>query len=96
MSKTTILGVIASAALVLTALAGGMASADTGRTVMSQNTGNGFSATPGGGSKVACNGKTTSQCCEGISYCGCLYAPGSTKDRPTACYSSPPSSPKKG
>ncbi len=41
----------------------------------------------GGGVKLKCNGKTTSQCCTGLSYCGCLYMPGSSSDNhPTSCH----------
>jgi hypothetical protein len=25
--------------------------------------------------KVLCNGKTKTECCKGISFCGCLYSP---------------------
>ena len=46
---------------------------------------------PGKGAKKQCNGKTTTQCCEGISYCGCFYFPGSDATHPTSCKSSPPS-----
>jgi hypothetical protein len=47
--------------------------------------------TPGKRAKVQCNGKTKTECCSGIDYCGCLYAPGSDNDHPTSCHSSPPS-----
>lgn len=48
-------------------------------------------ATPGKGHKRVCNGKTKAQCCEGISYCGCLYSPmGGDDNHPLACNSSPP------
>ena len=43
--------------------------------------------------KVLCNGKTTAECCKGISYCGCLANPMPKKgdeDKPLACNSSPP------
>lgn len=46
--------------------------------------------TPGKGARVQCNGKTTSECCSGIAFCGCLYAPGSDDNHPTSCHSSPP------
>jgi hypothetical protein len=46
--------------------------------------------TPGKGKKIACNGKTKTQCCEGISYCGCLASPMGDDDHPIACWSSPP------
>lgn len=47
--------------------------------------------------KKKCNGLSTSACCEGISYCGCLYMPGSSDDNhPTSCTSSPPPSPGNG
>lgn len=40
--------------------------------------------------KVKCNGKTTTQCCSGLSYCSCLYMPGSSDDtHPTSCHSTP-------
>lgn len=51
--------------------------------------------TPGKRAKVQCNGKTTSECCSGLSFCGCLYMPGSSSDNhPTSCHSNPP--PSKG
>jgi hypothetical protein len=43
--------------------------------------------------KVLCGGKTTSDCCKGISFCGCLYSPMPAKgdeDKPLSCDSSPP------
>lgn len=47
--------------------------------------------TPGKGARKQCNGKTTSECCEGLSYCGCFYFPGSSDaNHPTSCVSSPP------
>lgn len=40
-----------------------------------------------GGAKKPCNGATTSTCCQGLSYCSCLYMPGSSSDNhPTACF----------
>ncbi|MDX2308790.1 MAG: hypothetical protein NW216_11175 [Hyphomicrobium sp.] len=47
--------------------------------------------TPGKGARKKCNGQTTSECCAGISYCGCFYMPGSDNNHPTSCHSSPPS-----
>lgn len=46
--------------------------------------------TPGKRVRVLCEGKTTSECCSGIAFCGCLYAPGSDNNHPTSCTSSPP------
>ncbi|MGH1417664.1 MAG: hypothetical protein ACRBCJ_02280 [Hyphomicrobiaceae bacterium] len=47
--------------------------------------------------KIKCNGKTTSECCSGLSYCGCLYMPGSSDDNhPTSCHSNPPPRPGRG
>jgi hypothetical protein len=43
--------------------------------------------------KVLCNGKTKTECCKGISFCGCLYAPMPKKgdeDKPLSCNSSQP------
>ncbi len=43
--------------------------------------------------KVLCGGKTTTECCKGISFCGCLYSPMPKKgdeDKPLSCDSSPP------
>jgi hypothetical protein len=43
--------------------------------------------------KVLCNGNTSTECCKGISFCGCLYAPMPKKgdeDKPLSCNSSPP------
>jgi hypothetical protein len=43
--------------------------------------------------KVLCGGKTTAECCKGISYCGCLANPMPKKgdeDKPLSCESSPP------
>ncbi|MBU1212422.1 MAG: hypothetical protein KJ587_14275 [Alphaproteobacteria bacterium] len=43
--------------------------------------------TGSGGAKKPCNGSTTSECCKGLSYCSCLYMPGSSSDNhPTACF----------
>ena len=42
---------------------------------------------PGKGKKVACNGKSASECCVGLSYCTCFYAPLSGKNAPpTECF----------
>ncbi len=47
------------------------------------------------GPRRDCDGKTTTACCEGLSYCGCLYMPGKSDDtHPTACFSNPPPKPK--
>jgi hypothetical protein len=47
---------------------------------------------PGKRAGKQCNGKTTTECCAGISYCGCFYFPGSSDaTHPTSCKSSPPS-----
>ncbi|CAN1722982.1 putative Secreted protein [Hyphomicrobium sp. 1Nfss2.1] len=46
--------------------------------------------TPGKGLRRDCNGQTSDQCCEGLSFCGCLYMPGSDNTHPTACFSRPP------
>jgi hypothetical protein len=43
--------------------------------------------------KVLCNGKTNTECCQGISYCACLYSPMPAKgdeNKPLSCNSSPP------
>jgi len=37
-----------------------------------------------------CNGTTSSECCAGLSYCTCLYMPGSTDNHPTACFKGTP------
>lgn len=50
--------------------------------------------TPGKGARRDCNGQTTTQCCDGLSYCGCLYMPGSDDTHPTACFANPPPKPK--
>ena len=42
------------------------------------------------GPRKQCNGSTTTECCAGLSYCSCLFMPGSTKDRPTACFPNDP------
>lgn len=48
---------------------------------------------PGGESRKKCNGKTTSECCKGLSKCSCLYMPGSSSDNhPTACFATKKSS----
>jgi hypothetical protein len=47
--------------------------------------------------EVKCNGKTTAECCKGISFCGCLANPMPKKgdeDKPLACWSSPPPKPR--
>ena len=45
----------------------------------------------GNGPKRECDGKTTTQCCEGLAYCGCLYMPGKSDDtHPTSCFANPP------
>jgi hypothetical protein len=47
--------------------------------------------TPGKRTKKLCNGKTTTECCKGLSYCGCYYLPGTSDDtHPTGCKSNPP------
>ncbi len=47
--------------------------------------------------KIKCNGQTTSDCCSGLSYCSCLYMPGSSDNtHPTSCHSTPPPSPGRG
>ncbi len=47
--------------------------------------------TPGPRAEKKCNGKTTTECCKGLSYCGCFYFPGSSDDtHPTSCKSNPP------
>jgi hypothetical protein len=40
---------------------------------------------PGKGKRVACNGKTASECCVGLSYCTCLYSPMGGAN-PTDCF----------
>jgi hypothetical protein len=50
---------------------------------------------PGKGKRVDCNGKTATECCKGISYCGCMYPPLGGSN-PFACFSSPPPSKPKG
>lgn len=46
----------------------------------------GFAA-PGRNVRKPCNGQTTSQCCQGLSKCSCLYMPGSSSNNhPTACF----------
>ena len=50
---------------------------------------------PGKGKRVDCNGKTATECCKGISYCGCMYPPLGGAN-PFACFSSPPPSKPKG
>lgn len=38
-------------------------------------------------SRKKCNGKTTDDCCKGLSNCSCLYMPGSSStNHPTACF----------
>ena len=45
----------------------------------------------GKGPRRDCNGKTTTQCCDGLAYCGCLYMPGKSDDtHPTSCFPNPP------
>jgi hypothetical protein len=47
--------------------------------------------TPGKRAGKQCNGKTTTECCAGLSYCGCFYFPGKSDDtHPTSCTSNPP------
>lgn len=49
--------------------------------------------TPTRSSRKNCNGKTTSECCAGLSYCTCLYMPGNSSDNhPTACFKGTPPS----
>lgn len=50
--------------------------------------------TPGRGARKQCEGKTTTECCAGLSFCGCLYMPGSDDTHPTSCFSNPPPAPK--
>jgi hypothetical protein len=40
---------------------------------------------PGKGKRVACNGKTATECCTGLSYCTCLYSPMGGAN-PTDCF----------
>lgn len=47
-------------------------------------------ATSGKGHKRLCEGKTTAECCEGISYCGCMASIMGDSDHPYSCHSSPP------
>ena len=42
-------------------------------------------AAPVKGARVACNGKTSTQCCAGLSYCTCLYSPMGGAN-PTDCF----------
>ncbi len=43
--------------------------------------------------KKKCNGQTTADCCKGLSYCTCLYMPGSSDDdHPTSCFKGTPPS----
>jgi hypothetical protein len=46
---------------------------------------------PGPRAEKKCNGKTTTECCKGLSYCSCFYFPGRSDDtHPTSCNSNPP------
>lgn len=62
----------------------------TGQKAPGPNAAGSFKASVKGKAK-RCNGQTTTTCCAGLSYCTCLYAPGSSDStHPTSCSSVPP------
>lgn len=89
-------GVVLSAILISASLFAGSADAASRSPFAGRGHAIGKLATPGGGAGKQCNGKTTSECCQGLSYCGCLYMPGSSSDNhPTSCHAgTPPPAPK--